>query len=265
MDMNMLPNPSGGTMQPLPRAFRLGTLALLALALASGCARTVVIVPRPARGYTATDTLYGVSKGKDVRITFHFDTTWRRDTVVRVDTLWRGGTRTIVRVDTLRTARTDTLVRVDTVVRAGTRVRVDTVGIPEAIPFQPRTPTGVPRVDTVTITRRDTVTIVRRDTVRVTVRDTLVRVDTVRLAGRRVLFVPPGQYPPEGQCRVWIHDLAPGRQADPAPCNALGTIPRGAFILFRGEAWDFDYDWLAESRRGGVPPEIVALQRRGRP
>ncbi|MDH5234863.1 MAG: hypothetical protein OEW77_07860 [Gemmatimonadota bacterium] len=252
-------------MQPLSRNIILGAIALVAAASASGCGRTLVIVPRPARGYTATDTLYGVSKGKDVRVTFHFDTTWRRDTVTRTDTLWRGGTRTIVRVDTLRTARTDTLVRVDTVVRQGTRVRVDTVGIPEAIPFPTPVPAPVTRVDTVRITRRDTVTITRRDTIRVTVRDTLFRVDTVRVAGRRVLFVPPGQYPPEGQCRIWIHDLAPGRQAAAAPCNALGAIPRGAFILFRGDAWDFDHDWLEESRRGSVPPEIVALQRRGRP
>jgi hypothetical protein len=104
--------------------------------------------------------------------------------------------------------------------------------------------------------------------VRLTVRDTirLVVRDTMRVAGRRMLFVPPGQYPPEGQCRVWIHDLPPGRQADAAPCNALGPIPPGAFILFGGEAWDADFDWVAEARRGSVPPEIVAVTRnRGRP
>lgn len=59
------------------------------------------------------------------------------------------------------------------------------------------------------------------------VRDAVLRVDTVRVAGRRMLFVPPGQYPPEGMCRVWVHDLPPGWQADPAPCNALGVIPPG--------------------------------------
>ena len=85
----------------------------------------------------------------------------------------------------------------------------------------------------------DTVRIVRTDTIRVG------RADTERVAGPgpRVLFVPPGQYPPKGQCRVWIQDRPPGQQRDAAPCDALGDIPAGAFILFGGEAWDSDYDW----------------------
>jgi len=258
----------GEQMRPLRSSVMLGALALLTAASSAGCGRTVVIVPHPNRAYTATDTLRGYRNGNEVRVTFRHDTTWRRDTVVRTDTLWRAGTRTLVRVDTVRVARVDTLVRRDTLVRQVTRVRVDTVRIPEAIPYgSPPLPTATPRVDTVTITvvRRDTITVVRRDTIRVVARDTVYRVDTVRVAGRRVLFVPPGHYPPEGQCRIWIHDLAPGRQADAAPCNALGTVPAGAFILFGGEAWDFDFDWVAESRRGAVPPEIVALQRRRRP
>jgi hypothetical protein len=241
------------------RRILFGLFVLTAASLA-GCRRAIVIVPQPTRAYTARDTLYGRYKDKDVRISFHFDTLWRTDTVQRTDTLWRGGTRTLVRVDTLW--------RVDTV-RVAAAVPVP-VPVSQA-PVRP-TRTGA-RVDTLTIVRRDTLTIVRRDTLRIVVRDTLrittrdtiVRVDTLRLRGRRVLFVPPGQYPPEGQCRIWIHDLAPGRQADPAPCNALGGVPAGAFILFRGDAWDFDYDWLAESGRGSVPPEIIALQRRRRP
>jgi hypothetical protein len=246
-----------------------GMLVLTAASLA-GCRRAIVIVPQPTRSYTARDTLYGRYKDKDVRVTFHFDTLWRTDTVQRTDTLWREGTRTIVRTDTLR--------RVDTVrVAAATPVPVP-VPVSQA-PVRP-TRTGA-RVDTVTIVRRDTIRvgardtlrlvvrdtlrIVVRDTLRITTRDTIVRVDTLRVPGRRVLFVPPGQYPPEGQCRVWIHDLAPGRQADAAPCDALGRVPSGAFILFRGDAWDFDYDWVSESTRGAVPPEIIALQRRRRP
>lgn len=239
-------------MRPLRSSVMLGALALLTAAASAGCGRTVVIVPQPNRAYTATDTLRGYRNGNEVRVTFRHDTTWRRDTVVRTDTLWRAGTRTLVRVDTL--------VRRDTVVRQVTRVRVDTVAIPAAIPYgAPPLPTATPRVDTVRIT------VVRRDTIRVVARDTVFRVDTIRLAGRRVLFVPPGHYPPEGQCRIWIHDLAPGRQADAAACSALGPVPAGAFILFGGEAWDFDFDWFAESRRSSVPPEIVALQRRRRP
>ncbi len=95
--------------------------------------------------------------------------------------------------------------------------------------------------------------------------DTILRVDTVRVPGKRHLFLPPGHYPPEGQCRVWIHGVPPGQQARSAPCQELGAVPDGAFILFGGEAWDYDWDWLseAEEQPGTVPPEIVAVKRRG--
>jgi hypothetical protein len=187
-----------------------------------------------------------------------------RDTVVV--------TRTVVRVDTVRIPRADTVLmsrtvpaRVDTVFISGaTRVRRDTVRIV--------------RVDTVQVGRRDTVRLVRVDTVRSvgrvdTVRvarvDTvrIIRVDTVRVASnssntssKRTLRLPPGHYPPEGQCRVWIEGRPPGQQANAAPCDALGTIPAGAFILFGGEAWDFDYDWLANPT--GAPSQIIALKRK---
>lgn len=232
----------------------IGTFVLVASASLGACRRAIVIVPQPTRGYTATDTLYGRYKDRDVRVTFHFDTLWRTDTVQRTDTLWRAGTRVIV--------RRDTLWLVDTV-RLASATPVP-VPVSQAPVRPPRT--GA-RVDTVTVVRRDTIRVGARDTIRIVVRDTLRIVvrDTLRVPGRRVLFVPPGQYPPEGQCRVWIHDLAPGRQANAAPCKELGPVPAGAFILFRGDAWDFDYDWVAESRRGSVPPEIIALQRRRGP
>ena len=255
---------------PHPRAAVLAVLLLASFGV-SACRRTYVIVPRPAGGYSATDTLYGRSDGRNVRVTFHFDTTYRVDTVVRTDTLWRGGTRIIQRVDTLRTIIRDTVI-----IRSQVPSRLPDV--PTRTPTTTPTPVPTPgagRVDTVRIIVRDTVRLAGRDTVRLTVRDTLrlvvrdtvVRVDTLRLPGRRMLFVPPGQYPPEGQCRVWIHDRPPGQQERPAPCNALGAIPAGAFILFGGEAWDADYDWVAEARRSAVPPEIVAVTRRrsGRP
>ena len=210
---------------------------LLALVFASGfvssCRRAIVIVPATDRGYTARDTLYGTRDGSRVRVTFRHDTTWRVDTVIVMvtDTLYRG-TRVIARRDTV-------FVR-DTVVRRVGAGRVDTVRV------------NVVRVDTVRVS------VVRVDTVRVNV----VRVDTVRVAGQRTLFVPPGHYPPDGQCRVWIHDKPPGQQDRAAACNALGAIPAGAFVLFGGDAWDFDYDWIAAASRMTVPPQIVALKRR---
>lgn len=233
-------------------------IAVLAGGLTTACSRHFVIVPQPENGYAPTDTLYGRLDGDEIRVTFWFDTIMRVDTVVRLDTLWEQGARTvadtILRVDTVRVARTvvDTVLRVDTVRVSTTETVVDTVLRVDTV----RVPVTETVVRTDTVVRTETV--VRVDTVRVSV------TDTVRVAGQRMLFVPPGHYPPEGQCRVWIHDLAPGRQSNAAPCSALGDIPTGAFILFGGEAWDFDYDWLGEAAEdpGAVPPEIVALKRR---
>lgn len=247
-------------------------LLLLAGTLAA-CAPTYVIVPDRREGYTARDTLRGRLKDRDVRVTFRHDTTWRVDTVTRWRTIYRDGARvdTVVVVDTVRVgpggrrpgSRVDT-VRVvvhDTArVESGGRGRPSTPGDPVVMP---RPPVDA-RVDTVTIRVRDTVRIIVRDTIR-RVDTVLVRtggVDTVRIPGRRTLFVPPGQYPPAGQCRIWIYDRPPGQQARPAPCIALGPIPAGAFILFKDEAWDADYDWAADPDAARVPPEIMALRRR---
>jgi hypothetical protein len=241
------------------------SVALLAVALTSACRATYVVVPAPGAGYTAADTLWGYLDGEEVRVTFRFDTVTRIrvDTVLRVDTV-----RAPITTDpTLRRPPRDGAeIRVDTV------YRVDTVRV--ATPRSPGGRTQDVRVDTVfrVDTVRVTDTVDRVDTVRVTVIDTLVVVDTVvrtetvRVPGQRVLFVPPGQHPPQGQCRVWVHNLPPGRQAPPSPCDALGDIPSGAFILFGGEAWDFDFDWVREAteRPGVVPAQIVALQRPGR-
>ena len=254
----------------------LGLMAASAL-LTAACSRTFVVVPRPSGGYTRIDTLRGRSNGRDVIVRFHHDTTWRVDTVVRLrtDTLYRG-IRTIVRVDTI--------VRHDTIrIGSGTTTRPIPPRRDSAATINPRRVTDVeparPRVDTIVITRVDTIrTPVGRgrvDTVRVVRVDTLrlpgggrtdtvrvTRVDTVRVAGQRVLFVPPGQMPPAGQCRIWIANRPPGQQANAAPCASLGSIPDGAFILFGGEAYDADFDWVTESRRTRVPAEIVALSRR---
>jgi hypothetical protein len=254
----------------------LGLLVTSAL-LTAACSRTFVVVPRPSGGYTRIDTLRGRSNGRDVIVRFHHDTTWRVDTVfqVRTDTLYRG-VRTIVRVDTL--------VRVDTIRVGSGTARPVPPRRDSAATLNPRRVTDVeptrPRVDTIRITRVDTVRVPvgggRVDTVRVVRVDTLrmpgvpgrvdtvriTSVDTVRVAGQRVLFVPPGQMPPAGLCRIWIPDRPPGQQADATPCASLGNIPAGAFILFGDEAYDADYDWVAESRRSRVPAEIVALTRR---
>ena len=314
-------------------------VALLTGMFASACRTTWVIVPRPAGGYRALDTLRATSNGKDVRVTFRFDTITHTQTLYVRDTLWREGTRIIHdtlrlvrrdtvrlvrhdtvrvgiqsmrvdtvriatgtgRVDTVRVTRRDTVVQTRTVVRADTvyldrqsamQIRVDTVRlIARDTVIVPRTivrvdtvrrvdtvatvrtarvgqlvdTVRVVRTDTVRVTRTDTVRIVRRDTIRLVRTDTvrIGRADTVRLA-RRTIFVPPGQYPPAGQCRVWIYDKPPGQQRNAAPCDALGDVPGGAFILFGGEAYDFDYDWISEERSGRVPPQVVAAQKKAK-
>ena len=47
------------------------------------------------------------------------------------------------------------------------------------------------------------------------------------------LGVPPGHYPPPGQCRVWIPGQPPGRQPRPSSCDALDQVPLGAWVLYR--------------------------------
>ena len=107
----------------------------------------------------------------------------------------------------------------------------------------------------------DTVRITVRDTVRVIVHDT-VRVGGDGRAQPRTTRIPPGQYPPAGMCRLWIVGTPPGQQARPARCDALGTLPTGAFILFGDKAWDADYDWTTDPDAAHVPPEILAISRR---
>lgn len=71
--------------------------------------------------------------------------------------------------------------------------------------------------------------------------------------------VPPGHYPPPGECRIWYSNRPPGHQPPPARCESLvGRVPRGAFLLYHDRAWDTEYDWRREAaRRPGTVPEIV--------
>lgn len=85
-------------------------------------------------------------------------------------------------------------------------------------------------------------------------------------AGPRGLKVPPGHYPPPGECRLWYPGRPPGHQPPPAPCGQLrGRVPPGAFILYNSRAWDADYDWRVHERRnpGTVPEIILGLIRAG--
>lgn len=216
------------------------TLVAIAMAGAiAACSSTWVVVPPPADGYSASDTLRGYLDGDEVRVVFRFDTITSTRVVTHTDTVFTEGADTVFRVQEL--LRVDTVTVTDTIRTSDTLVRID----------------SILRVDTV----------FRPDTVRLATTDTVIRTDTVTVTipGRRFLFVPPGHYPSDGECRVWIHGVQPGQQARAAPCDSLGPLPARAFILFGGDAWDFDYDWLAAVERGedAPPPEILALKRKG--
>ncbi|HEX6316587.1 MAG TPA: hypothetical protein VFZ73_17065 [Gemmatimonadaceae bacterium] len=80
--------------------------------------------------------------------------------------------------------------------------------------------------------------------------------------GYRTIRVPRGHYPPPGACRVWYAGRPPGRQPRPVSCERLyGRVPYGAFILYRGNAWDADYDWMRYERRyrNSVPRVILRI------
>ncbi|MDH5804383.1 MAG: hypothetical protein OEZ54_04290, partial [Gemmatimonadota bacterium] len=51
---------------------------------------------------------------------------------------------------------------------------------------------------------------------------------------RANLNVPPGHFPREGQCRIWIPGTPPGNQAAPRNCRGIeASAPAGAMILRR--------------------------------
>lgn len=80
--------------------------------------------------------------------------------------------------------------------------------------------------------------------------------------GYRTIRVPRGHYPPRGACRVWYAGRPPGHQPRPVRCDRLyGRVPYGAFILYNGNAWDADYDWVRYERRyrNSVPRVILRI------
>lgn len=53
----------------------------------------------------------------------------------------------------------------------------------------------------------------------------------VRADGRS-FRIPPGHYPPPGQCRIWNPDRPPGLQSPPGPCERLERqVPRGSYLV----------------------------------
>lgn len=75
----------------------------------------------------------------------------------------------------------------------------------------------------------------------------------------RAVRVPPGHYPPPGQCRIWYAARPPGHQPPAGRGDSfVGRVPVGAFLLYNDTAWDTEYDWRRqESRRPGSVPDTV--------
>jgi hypothetical protein len=46
------------------------------------------------------------------------------------------------------------------------------------------------------------------------------------------LRIPPGHYPPPGECRIWFPDRPPGHQPPPGNCHRLAEhVPPGAWLI----------------------------------
>ena len=79
----------------------------------------------------------------------------------------------------------------------------------------------------------------------------------------RELKIPPGHYPPRGQCRIWYEGRPPGRQPAPVPCNSLNRRAVGgrAFIVYGQGAWDAAFDWHGWERGhpGSVPKVVLTI------
>jgi hypothetical protein len=54
----------------------------------------------------------------------------------------------------------------------------------------------------------------------------------VRPSRGPAFHIPPGHYPPPGQCRVWLPGVPPGQQSRPGPCGVLRQqVPPGAYLV----------------------------------
>lgn len=50
---------------------------------------------------------------------------------------------------------------------------------------------------------------------------------------RGPFMVPPGHYPPQGQCRIWQQGVPPGQQDPPGACDRLERqVPPGALLIY---------------------------------
>lgn len=56
---------------------------------------------------------------------------------------------------------------------------------------------------------------------------------TVRPRDAETFRIPPGHYPPRGQCRIWVPNRPPGLQSPPGNCSDLERrVPPGAYLVY---------------------------------
>lgn len=78
----------------------------------------------------------------------------------------------------------------------------------------------------------------------------------------RSVHIPPGHYPPPGECRIWYPSRPPGHQPPSGRCERfVGHVPFGAFLLYNERAWDTEHDWRREEarHRGSVPVIVLRI------
>ncbi len=55
----------------------------------------------------------------------------------------------------------------------------------------------------------------------------------VTAEGGRSIHIPPGHYPPPGQCRIWRPGVPPGLQSRPGNCHELERrVPTRAYLVY---------------------------------
>ncbi len=71
------------------------------------------------------------------------------------------------------------------------------------------------------------------------------------------LKIPPGHFPPPGQCRIWIPGQPPGHQPTASACHELhGDIPPGAWVLYR--PWNSDKKVIEVTAYDDAAADVVA-------
>ncbi len=75
------------------------------------------------------------------------------------------------------------------------------------------------------------------------------------------LGVPPGHLPPAGQCRIWLKDTPPGRQARSRSCEGIvAEAPAGSMVLEGMEDKKHVRVHYIDARRAGAVARVVVFE-----